>query len=605
MSKGKIRVLIVNLLLLAVVVSAGIWGWKTLHPSVAVSTAEQTTTVSTGSVTSSVSASGKVVSPGDVAVAPTVSGILTAVNVVVGQHVTQGQVLAQVDSTAQKQALEQAINTQATAKNALLNAQTALDKLKKVKTADEVKQAELQLAQQKANIDTAQQTLDDQTVLLAANVATYQASVDAAKKSLDDTTANQADAAVGYQNSVDAAKTSLDASQTTFDNYSRIFSGLTVDFCNSLSVTSSNCTTYLGNYNSLQSSKNSYNNALLSQKTSLKKDAQTLASLQVAYQSAVTSQATNLKKDAISLANYKKAVVTAKSAYDLYVTQQAIANAPATQADLDAAQRAIDSAAAGIKSAQATYDSASRNLAGTTVKAPVDGDVASIASNVGQSASTATSSTNGTVTGFIVLTNVSALRIQASFSEADASKIVAGQATSYSFEAMPSVSAVGTVARVALLPTTTNSVVSYAVDMDITGGVPGLKPGMTTTATITTGSANNVLRVTAQAVSTRGTTSTVRMVKTVGGKQVITSKTVVVGLKGDSDVEIKSGLKEGDTVALNAAAQSTIASNGFARGGVPAGIGAGGVSVGGGGGFGGAGGGGGGGGGAGGGGRAG
>ena len=284
MSKGKIRVVIVNLLLLAVVAAAAAWGWKTLHPAVVVDANVQTTTVSTGSISASVSASGKVVSPGDIAVAPTVSGTLIAVNVAVGQHVTQGQVLAQVDPASQKQALEQAINGETTAKNALLNAQTALDKLKKVKTADEIKQAELQMAQQKANVDSAQQTLDDQTVLLAANVATYQATVDAAKKSLDDTTANQADAAVGYQNSVDAAKTNLDASQTTFDNFSRIFSGLTLDFCNSLSVTSSNCTTYLGNYNSLQSSKNSYNNALLSQKTSLKKDAQTLAGLQVAYQ---------------------------------------------------------------------------------------------------------------------------------------------------------------------------------------------------------------------------------------------------------------------------------------------------------------------------------
>ncbi|NBO08890.1 MAG: HlyD family efflux transporter periplasmic adaptor subunit, partial [Actinobacteria bacterium] len=573
MTQGKIRVLLVNLLLIALVAAAATWGWKSLHPAAVVESAPQTTTVSMGAITASVSASGKVVSPGDIAVAPTVSGTLIAVNVTVGQHVTQGQILAQVDPASQKQALEQAINSQTSAKNALFNAQTALDKLKKVKTADEIKQAELQLASQKANVDSAQQTLDDQTVLLAANVATYQANVDAAKKTLDDTTANQADAAVGYQNSVDAAKTSLDASQTTFDNYSRIFSGLTLEFCNSLSVTSTNCSTYLSNYNSLQSAKNSYNNALLSQKVNLKKDAQTLAGLQVAYQNALTSQTTNLKKDAISLANYKKAVVTAKAAFDLYVTTQAIANAPATQADLDAAQRAIDAAAAGIKSAQASYDTAARNLAGTTVKAPVEGDVASISATVGQNAPTATNKTSGVVSGFIVLTNVSALRVQASFSEADASKIVAGQSTSYSFEAMPTVTATGFVARVDILPTTTNNVVTYTVDMDITGGVPGLKPGMTTTATITTGSVPNALRVTAQAVTTRGTSSTVRLAKTVNGKQTFTATPVVVGLKGDSFVEIQSGVKEGDVVALNAAAQSTISSNGFARGGVPAGIG--------------------------------
>ena len=142
MTQGKIRVLLVNLLLIALVAAAATWGWKSLHPAAVVESAPQTTTVSMGAITASVSASGKVVSPGDIAVAPTVSGTLIAVNVTVGEHVTQGQILAQVDPASQKQALEQAINSQTSAKNALFNAQTALDKLKKVKTADEIKQAE-------------------------------------------------------------------------------------------------------------------------------------------------------------------------------------------------------------------------------------------------------------------------------------------------------------------------------------------------------------------------------------------------------------------------------------------------------------------------------
>ena len=104
-----------------------------------------------------------------------------------------------------------------------------------------------------------------------------------------------------------------------------------------------------------------------------------------------------------------------------------------------------------------------------------------------------------------------------------------------------------------------------------------------------TGSASNVLQVSAQAVTTQGNRSTVRLVKTVKGKQETTSTPVVIGLKGDSTIEIKSGLKTGDTVAISTSSRSSTGS-GFPQGGVPAGLGGVGATVGGGGGFGGGGG---------------
>jgi RND family efflux transporter MFP subunit len=577
MNRGKAQVLSVNLLIVALIAGSGFWGWRQLHPTTTTSVKLTTATVSTGNVTASVSASGKVISPGDVAVAPTSNGILTAVFVKVGDHVNAGQALAQLDNTSQQTGLQQATAS-------LTSAKASLDKLTRGRTAAEQKQADLQLAQSKSAVDKAQKTLDDQTSNATANALTYQSSVDAAKKSWDDAKAIAALNVTTYQNSVDQSKTSLDAAQTTYDNYLRIFSGLSVDFCNSLAVTSSNCTTFLSNYNSLNNAKNSYASALQSQTLNLKKDSQNLASLEASYNSALNSQSLNLKKDAQSIATYKTALADAQAAYELQVASQAVATQAPRAIDLEVAQ-------ASITTAEANYQTAVRNLAATTVKAPVAGDVASIASSVGQTASAGTSvnANTGAVTGFIVLTNVSALRVQASFSEADAAKIAVGQPASFSFEALPSSNGSGSVSRVDLLPTTANNVVSYTVILDLSSGVPGLKPGMTTTATIITGSASNVLQVSAQAVTTQGNRSTVRLVKTVKGKQETTSTPVVIGLKGDSTIEIKSGLKTGDTVAISTSSRSSTGS-GFPQGGVPAGLGGVGATVGGGGGFGGGGG---------------
>ena len=232
MNRGKVQVLSVNLLIVALIAGSGLWGWRQLHPATTTSTKLTTATVSTGNVTASVSASGKVISPGDVAVAPTSNGILAAVFVKVGDHVNAGQALAQLDNVSQQTALQQATAS-------LTSAKASLDKLTRGRTAAEQKQADLQLAQSKSSVDKAQKTLDDQTSNATANALTYQASVDAAKKSWDDAKAIAALNVTTYQNSVDQSKTSLDASQTTYDNYLRIFSGLSVEFCNSLAVTSS------------------------------------------------------------------------------------------------------------------------------------------------------------------------------------------------------------------------------------------------------------------------------------------------------------------------------------------------------------------------------
>lgn len=519
MNKARTRILVINLILVVVVAGIGWWGWSALHPA-APAVSATSTTVSLGDVTSSVTASGKVISPGDVGVSPSTSGQITAINVKVGSHVGAGTVMATLENSTQLNALNQAKSSLATAQINFTQSATAL------------------------------QTAKD---AVTSNAATYQTAIDAAKKSLADATTAADLKKSTYQFSVDTAKSTMDAAKKVYDSYSSFYgpSGFTLTYCADLININSNCTTLYNDYNSWQSALKSYNNALTNQTLSLNSDAQNIASLTSAITTAETAKTTGTKKDAA-------AVVSAQASFDLIKAQLGVGSDTPAPADFSVAQ-------AALALAQRNYDA-------TFVKAPVTGDVASISAVVGANAPTASSSTAGSVSGFIVLTNVSALRIQAGFSEADAAKLAVGQEASFTFSALTNVQGAGKVSVIDLLPTTANGTTTYTVTFDIAGSIPGLKPGMTATASVTTGAALNVLQASSQAFTVRGTSATVNVVTTKGGKEITTPTPVVIGLQGDSSIQIVSGVKAGAKLAIRTAASSTN-SNGFPNAGLPSTVG--------------------------------
>ena len=543
MRKVPTRVLAINAVLVLAIGGGGYWGWTTLHPKAA-PVALSTTTVSRGDVQSTVSASGKVISPGDIGLAPLVAGTLKTLNVKVGDHVSAGQTLAVLDTSALKTAETQALSALISAKASVASA------------ASQITQAQLA-------VDTANQNFGTQQDTISQNIITYQATVDAAKKALDDATANQAFSAKTYQQSIDSAKVALTAAQLNFDNYEGLYgpNGITVSFCSNIQTINGNCTQLMSYNAALINAKTSLDVAIQNQTASLLKDQQSLQALQTAYNTAISNQKINLAKDSVSLVPFRNAITTAQTNLDNLKVTQNIGSSEPTLAQL---QQQI---------AQANYDQAVKNVAGASVIAPVSGDVASISTavvgNVGTAFTQATNST--TATGFIVLTNTTALRVTASFSEADAAKIMAGQDASFTFDALPNENATGKVLQVDLLPTTSGGVTSYSATFSVDGKVAGLKVGMTATATVITGYATGVIQVSAQAVTTRGGNSFVNVVTTKAGVQITTPTPVIVGLKGDSADEIQSGLKEGEKVSLPTVTRTT-SSNGFAVGGVPGGV---------------------------------
>ena len=463
MDKSRVRILSINLVLALLVVGVGWWGWSALHPAPA-ATSAQTVTATVGDVTSSVSASGKTISPGDVGVSPLVSSTITSIRVKVGQHVGAGTVMATLDPSS---------------------ALTALNAAKSTLASDQIK-----LTQAAAAIPTA--------------------------------VSNAALKKPGYQQAIDNAQATMDSANAIYQNYGTYVAKQSLTFCQSITgvdtiANTDGCTTLVANYNTYRSALNAYNNA-------------------------VTAQTTGLAAD-------QAAIKSAQDAYDLMKIQMGVTTDTPTAADFTVDQAAIATA--------------TKNYASTFVKAPVSGDVASISATVGQNAPTASSSVVGSVSGFIVLTNVSNLEVQASFSESDAAKLAAGQAATFTFSALPNAQASGKVIQIDLLPTTSGGATSYGATFALDSKVAGLKSGMTATVTDLTASVNNVLQVASAAVTIRGTRgASVNVVTTVGGKTVLTRTPVTVGLQGDSAVQILSGIKAGTKVALPSA-KTAVGSNGF------------------------------------------
>ena len=186
----------------------------------------------------------------------------------------------------------------------------------------------------------------------------------------------------------------------------------------------------------------------------------------------------------------------------------------------------------------------------------------------------------------MTITNVDALSVKAGFAETDATKLQAGQPAAISFSALPSVQAAGTVTSVDLSSTLVSNVVTYFATVTLTKVPAGVKPGMTASVTVTVNRREGVVNLTSAAVRGTGSTGTVTVVS---GK-VQTTRTVGVGLRGDTTTEITSGLNVGDTVVLpsstlNGASSQLGASRlggALTGGGLGGGVGGGGVRTGGG-----------------------
>src|SRR2546426_1547190 len=575
----------------------------------------RTQAVTKGSVIQSVAVSGSVAAMNQAKMSFKASGKIAAIYVSVGQQVTAGQPLAKLDTTDLEAALAQAQANLVTAQNnysrtasTTSDAQKALNQARQ-QAAQDLATAQAALAKLTTNYVAAKSNFssfsDNATSGIASfqdSLATIQSQIDgliaemqrivgggdtgdlrnalnaisgANSPALQNARANSvtllSPALADYQ-SARAALLSLVAQydaaaaagsdttgiassfQLTQTNYTIATSRLT----GALDTTSAVLATVQGSVTTAQASLNTQSTKGLHDPfDQWRADLATLYTVVSGQQQNVST----VKLKIAQAATYANTMNDAIGGSIATATQNVTTISQRGQQSIDAAQTSLNSKPYDLASSQASVDNASAavdtaqaNLANAVATAPTAGVVASIGSQVGETAANP----------FMVLANTTSLVLHGTIGEADVAKVKLGLVANITVDAVSSTSRMtGRVTSLDPVATIQSGVPVYGIDRTIDLPNSQVKPGMTGTATVIIASRQNVLTVPNLAIRTTNGKRYLQILK--GGEAVDTD--VVFGIANDTTTEVISGVAEGDLAVLPAARATATARPGAGGGG--------------------------------------
>ena len=242
--------------------------------------------------------------------------------------------------------------------------------------------------------------------------------------------------------------------------------------------------------------------------------------------------------------------------------QNALANAKQSlQTRLDSRDSDIQSALSSLQSAQSSVDNAANGLDNLSLVAPVAGVVTGVGNSVGEYVTNSAS-------GFITLSATNALTLHGTVGEADVANLKLAQVATITIDAIGTDKKLtGKVTSLDPVATLQQGVPVYGIDVTLDVVDPAIRPGMTGTANVIVASKRDVLVVPNLAIRNLGGR---RGVQVLENGQAVDRTDVAFGLSNDQVTEVASGLAEGDLVILPTA-RSSASSNPQLRGPGPGG----------------------------------
>lgn len=160
------------------------------------------------------------------------------------------------------------------------------------------------------------------------------------------------------------------------------------------------------------------------------------------------------------------------------------------EADQLRAVASLEASRANVARAEAEVAAARTRLSKATITSPIDGVVMTQKVEGGNTVA----STLQSPELFVLAEDLSQMILHIEVDEADIGLVKPGQKATFVVDAWPDNKFEAEVSTVSLSPTVEQNVVTYTVELSVDNSEELLRPGMTATATITTGVHENVLR---------------------------------------------------------------------------------------------------------------
>jgi HlyD family secretion protein len=175
------------------------------------------------------------------------------------------------------------------------------------------------------------------------------------------------------------------------------------------------------------------------------------------------------------------------------------------ETNYEVAKANFEAAQYNTKQQREVLEEVKDNFTKTTITSPIDGTVVALNAEVGEIVMIGTMNNAGTV--IMTVADLNTIEVEVEVDETDVAKVQLDQEARISVDAFPDTTFKGRVVEVGNAArssgSTTDRVTNFLVKILLTDVVPGIKPGMTATADITTAKAKDILYVPIQAVVMR------------------------------------------------------------------------------------------------------
>lgn len=216
-------------------------------------------------------------------------------------------------------------------------------------------------------------------------------------------------------------------------------------------------------------------------------------------------------------------------------------------------QKAIEQAQLSLNSAWFSYQQAS-----PIIYAPISGTVSGLSLQIGSVINSQSSSNTSATTNKIANIKTDALpTLSINLTEIDVPKIKIGDKATITFDAFSDKTFTGKVISIDTVGSVSSGVTNYPTVILLDTKSNAILPNMGITANIITNTKDDVLLVSSSAVKTDSSGNNYVQIL-INGKPVNTN--VEIGLSSDTQTEITSGLKEGDTVITSTTEAATTTS---------------------------------------------